>query len=303
MIAHPGVTVDELARKFGVRKRDLLGDLNLVFMCGLPGYGPGDLIDVTFDDDRVYVRMADYFAAPLKLTPAEALSLYVGGRAIAGVAGTTQGDALDRALTKLGRALGESAPQRAGVDVAASGGPSQHIAILTRALDEKKAVELEYFSASRGASTTRTVEPWTLYSALGRWYLVGLDRLSDEERMFRVDRIQSVTVTDLPAEPPEDLDLTRYERAFRDSTDAPVMTLEISPGAAGWFSDYYPTRSEKALEDGWVQIELPYSGTRWAAVLLLVLGADARNASDEDVVKEARRIATALARAHGQPAA
>ncbi|HWL65262.1 MAG TPA: protein pafC, partial [Actinomycetota bacterium] len=77
-IQHPGVTVGELAGKFGIDKRDLLDDLNLVFLCGLPGYGPGDLIDVDLDEDRVYVRMADYFAAPLRLAPAEALVLYAG---------------------------------------------------------------------------------------------------------------------------------------------------------------------------------------------------------------------------------
>ncbi|MEA2487392.1 MAG: proteasome accessory factor, partial [Actinomycetota bacterium] len=234
VIAHPGATVDELARKFGVRKRDLLDDLNLVFMCGLPGYGPGDLIDVTIDDDRVFVRMADYFAAPLKLTPAEALALYVGGRSIAEVAGVTRGDALDRALTKLGRSLGESAPERAGVDVAVAGGPADHIAALTRALDGHKAVELVYFSASRGVATERVVEPWTLYGALGRWYLVGLDHASNQERMFRVDRIQKVTETEAPAEPPADLDLSRYEHAFRDSADARLLKIEISPAAAGW---------------------------------------------------------------------
>lgn len=303
VIAHPGATVDELARKFGVRKRDLLADLNLVFMCGLPGYGPGDLIDVTIDDDRVFVRMADYFAAPLRLTPAEALSLYVGGRAVADVAGVNQGDALDRALTKLGRALGESAPERAGVDVAVAGGAADHMAVLTKALEDHKAVEIEYFSASRGITTTRVVEPWTLYGALGRWYLVGLDHASEEERMFRVDRIHSVVETDEPAEPPSDLDLSRYRNAFRDSRHARSLTLEISPGASGWFADYYPIRSSKTLPDGWVQVELAFSGVRWAATLLLTLGADARRPSDQEVVAEARKLAAALAAGHRQPVA
>ncbi|MFN2594812.1 MAG: helix-turn-helix transcriptional regulator [Actinomycetota bacterium] len=298
VIAHPGVSVDELARKFGVRKRDLLADLDLVFMCGLPGYGPGDLIDVTIDDDRVYVRMADYFAAPLKLTPAEALALYVGGRSIAQVAGVAHGDALDRALTKLGRALGESAPERAGVDVDISGGPGDHVATLTKALEGNKVIEIDYFSASRGASTTRIVEPWTLYGALGRWYLVGLDHASEEERMFRVDRIQRVEETDIDANPPDDLDLTAYKRGFRDSNDAPIVKLAISPQAAGWFTDYYPVRSSRELSDGWTEVELAYSGVRWAATLLLVLGSDARDASEVEVTNEAKRIAQVLETAH-----
>ncbi|MDQ4027963.1 MAG: hypothetical protein M3214_07955, partial [Actinomycetota bacterium] len=62
-IRHPGISVDDLSRKFSVRRQELIDDLNLVFLCGLPGYGPGDLIDVTLDEDHVYVRMADYFSA------------------------------------------------------------------------------------------------------------------------------------------------------------------------------------------------------------------------------------------------
>ena len=49
-IKHPGISVDELSTKFGIKNADLVDDLNLLFMCGLPGYGPGDLIDVDFDE-------------------------------------------------------------------------------------------------------------------------------------------------------------------------------------------------------------------------------------------------------------
>ncbi|MEA2447500.1 MAG: proteasome accessory factor, partial [Actinomycetota bacterium] len=97
-IQHPGVSVGELARKFDVDKRDLLDDLQLVFMCGLPGYGPGDLIDVDLDEDRVYIRMADYFAAPLRLSPAEALVLYAGTAALAALPGMEEAGALKSAL-------------------------------------------------------------------------------------------------------------------------------------------------------------------------------------------------------------
>jgi proteasome accessory factor C len=292
-IHHPGVSVDELSRKFGVRKRDLIDDLNLLFMCGLPGYGPGDLIDVTLDGDRVYVRMADYFSAPLRLTSAEALALYAGGDALLDLPGMEEADALRRALGKLGRALGVApgSTESKGVDVKLEGGPDEHLDALRRALNERKRVAMEYFSAHRGELSEREVDPWGLVGALGHWYIVGFDHSVDDERMFRVDRIKSITVTDEDAEVPDDFDPARYRSAFLDKGEGQTISFEISPAAARWFEDYYPVRSSTELEDGWKRVELTSSGARWAAVLLLQLGADARGIEPDGAVAAARDLA------------
>jgi proteasome accessory factor C len=80
VIANPGATVDEVCERFGYSQKDLIADLDLVFVCGLPGYGPGDLMVAYVEDDEVVVDMADYFARPLRLTPAEGLGLLAAGR-------------------------------------------------------------------------------------------------------------------------------------------------------------------------------------------------------------------------------
>ena len=296
-IRNPGVTVDELARRFGVAKRDLIDDLNLVFLCGLPGYGPGDLIDVSVDDDRVYVEMADYFAAPLRLTPVEALALYAGGQALASLPGMEQADALRRALGKLGRALGSGAQGDApdAVAVRIDTGPSEHLDALGRAVRDRRRVVIEYFSASRGELTERKVDPWGLVAALGRWYLVGWDHRAGDERMFRVDRTKRVTVTDEPADLPGDFDPERYRRAWRGDGGELTLTLEISPQTASWFEDYYPVASSRRLDDGWVAVELVASGVRWAATLVVRLGPHARAVRPEPVLAEARALAAAPA--------
>ena len=300
-IRHPGVSVDELSRKFGVKKQDLVADLNLVFLCGLPGYGPGDLIDVAVEEDRVFVRMADYFSAPLKLTPAEAVALYAGAAAIAELPEMNEADALRRALTKLGRALGtdgagETAPiQVAGVRGAGGG----HLETLRDALVQKKRVQLEYFAASRGELTERSVDPWGLFTALGRWYLIALDHASEEERMFRVDRIRSAALLDDDADVPEEFDATRYRGAFvRRDEDGPEMEIEVSSAVARWFEEYYPVKESRTMGDGWQAIRLRYSGERWAATLVLQLGRDVRNVSPPEVLRAARALARSIADRH-----
>ena len=101
IIRHPGVRVSEVASLFGLAERDLLQDLNLLFMSGLPPYGPGDLIDVDVAEGRVWIGMADYFARPVRLTRSEALALYLKGKALLGAPGLEEAPALRSALDKL----------------------------------------------------------------------------------------------------------------------------------------------------------------------------------------------------------
>jgi proteasome accessory factor C len=299
-IHHPGVSVDELARKFGTSKRDLVDDLKLLFMCGLPGYGPGDLIDVSYEEDRVYVRMADYFAAPLRLTPAEAIALYAGSSAIAALPEMTEADALRRALTKLGRALGAES-EGPGIEVQLAAGSVEHLKNLQRALANGTRVRMEYLSASSGELTSRVVEPWGLVATVGHWYLIGWDHLREDERMFRTDRIKSVEVLSEPAEVPDDFNASSYQGAFvgRDGQDS--FTIEISPAAATWFEDYYRVVSSHELEDGWRCVELETANPRWAASLILQLGKDAREIRPDPILGETRALAASIAALYDDP--
>jgi proteasome accessory factor C len=296
IVQHPGVSLDELSSRFAVEQSTLVDDLRLIFFCGLPGYTPADLMDVSFEGGRVYVDTADYFATPLRLTPAEALSLYAGGAALVELPGMEQAEALRRALTKLGSALGQEGESNgpAGVAVRVEPGPAEHVAVLRGALAEGVRVSMEYYSAARGKLTTREVDPWGLVAALGRLYLVGLDHLSEEERMFRTDRIKSVTATEHRAEVPPDFDPERYRGAFSHRGGEDVV-FEISPEAAEWFADYYPLKDQKVLDDGWRRVTLTSGGERWTATLLLRLGHHVRNVAPPTALERARELAAAIA--------
>ena len=296
-IRHPGVSVDELAKKFGVKRSDLFDDLNLVFMCGLPGYGPGDLIDVSLEEDRVYVRMADYFGMPLRLTPAEALALYAGGQALSELPDMAEADALRGGLRKLGRALGASEGEAAGISVELQHGPDHHLSVLRQALVAKKQVDLEYFSASRGVITRRTVDPWGLIAALGRWYLVAHDYSSSDERMFRTDRMKRVEMKDTSVGVEGNFEAQRYRGAFSGIGDTTVV-LEISPAAARWFEDYYPVVRAETLADGWRRVEFTTGGEMWGAMLLLRLGRDARSVAPAALVIRAKELAATISQRH-----
>ena len=54
--ARPGIPVSQAAADFGVTEAQLRKDLTLLWMCGLPGHGPGDLIDLNFELYTVHPR-------------------------------------------------------------------------------------------------------------------------------------------------------------------------------------------------------------------------------------------------------
>lgn len=73
--------------------------------------------------------------------------------------------------------------------------------LLEDAWDRDVPVEIEYFSASREAWTTRRVAIDAVYENEGNGYLSGHCGLRDDHRLFRLDRIRSVRVLDAGSDP------------------------------------------------------------------------------------------------------
>jgi proteasome accessory factor C len=73
IVAHPGISITELAKEFSISRDEVLKDLNLLFLCGLPGYTPLELIDISFDEESVVIRDPQNLAAPRNLNESEAL--------------------------------------------------------------------------------------------------------------------------------------------------------------------------------------------------------------------------------------
>ena len=173
VIAHQGASVREVCERFGYTERELLEDLNLVFVCGLPGYGPGDLMVAYVENDEVIVDMAEYFSRPFRLTPAEALGLLASGSALVSTSQAPEG--LEQAVGKLASALGIDPDETVVVDLA---GESALVAVLRRGVSEQRVVSLTYTSLGKGETRERLVEPWSVFSTLGNWYLSGFCRTS-----------------------------------------------------------------------------------------------------------------------------
>jgi proteasome accessory factor C len=267
--ARPGIRVADAAADFGVTEQQLRRDLQLLWMCGLPGHGPGDLIDLSFEGDEVSVIFDAGMSRPLRLSAEEALALVVALRTLAETPGLTDSDAVRRALAKVESAAGESVDD-ATVTVALDG-ETRLQPVLLRAVDEHRALKLRYYTAARDETTDRTVDPMRVFQADGHAYLEAWCRRAEGLRMFRVDRIEDVTVLDEPAAPPSDVELRDLaEGVFQPAGEHLLAVLRVT-SAYAWVADYYPIEEATEGPDG-LRISLRVSEPAWVRSLVLGSG-------------------------------
>jgi proteasome accessory factor C len=299
LVRHPGTSLATASALFDVPPEQLRRDLDLLFMSGLPPYGPGDLIDVDVDEDgNVWISMADHFARPLRLTRPEALAVYLRATELLATPGIPDAPALASALAKLRDALGpDTLGDATGIEAVAAGSGPPHLSALRAAASDHHRIRIRYTAASTGTPSERDIEPEAVFASAGHWYVVAWDVDADGERVFRADRVSSVEDTDLRFEP-RGLEGAGRPLYTPGEDDVPVR-LRLRP-AARWVAEYYATADLVALEDGSVEATLPARQTAWVARLLLRLGADAEIMDPPELRKETRALAEAsLARYAG----
>ena len=270
LVARPeGVPMAELAAEFGVTEGQMRSDLTLLWMCGLPGYGPGDLIDIAFDADAVRVNFAAGMDRPVRLAAHEAMALSVALRVLADTPGVAQREAIASALDKIAVAAGSEAasvPVRQTV-------AEDDVEWYADLVDSGRAARITYYSASRDTTSERVVDPIEVVAAEGHAYLRAWCRTAGQVRQFRLDRIDACTRLEEPSEPPRPIPESA-PTAFLES-ELPLIELCLEPGAA-WVADSYPCERVTGEPDGRRRVALRVRDMDWARRFVLGLGGEAQ---------------------------
>ncbi len=284
IVQQDGPTLAEVCARFDCTEESLIADLDLVFLCGVHPFTPDTLMDVLIEDGRVWIRLADHFARPLRLTPEEALGLLAAGSAARSVPGADPSGPLARGLAKLAGVLGIDAGDT--LDIALGSAPDGVLEALRSAVDSQHQVEIDYYAFGRDQLTRRVVDPYALYAVEGQWYLSGWCHLAQDERRFRADRVRSVVLLDRTFTPPR----TAPEPTnFEAGRGGESVTLDLAPRAR-WVAEQYPLERHRELGDGYVRVTLSITGRAWLERLLLRLGPDATVVSgDPSVTAEAAK--------------
>ena len=299
LLARPGILIADAAADLGVGDRQLREDLELLWVCGLPGYGPGDLIDMAFDGDRVTITYDAGIDRPLRLTPEEALALVVALRMLAETPGIANRDAIERALAKIEDAAGELAGTPVAVRLP---GDTDQVEALRGAVQRGRALRITYYPAARDETTERIIDPIRVLMVSGRAYLEAWCRRAEAVRMFRADRIDALTELDEPAVTPPEVRLHDLrDGLFRPSAELPLITLRVGRSSR-WITEYYPCE-QVSRDDGehW-SVALRVTDLDWARRFVLGLGPDVTVLAPAELAVEVREHAAAALRAYDLPA-
>ncbi|WP_330230021.1 YafY family transcriptional regulator [Nocardia sp. NBC_00508] len=297
-IAHPGISAAEAAADLGVTTKQLMSDLNQLWMCGLPGYGPGDLIDLSFSEESIEVTFSAGIDRPLRLTSTEATALLVALRSIVDMPGMVDPTAAHAAIAKIESAIaGGSAP---GEYVHARIPPREApaVAAVRSALALGRAVRLVYYSASRDVVSERIVDPIRIVLVDDNSYLQAWCRQAEGVRLFRFDRIEAATQLDEAARPPKDItDATAGLDLFQDDPAVPLARLRIHPDYA-WVLDQYPMHRLAVHPDGSLEATMRFATLDWMARLLLGFGSGVTVLGPPELVAAVRERSNAALAAY-----
>jgi len=299
--ANPKITYAEAAAELGVSEKQLRDDLNQLWLCGLPGYGPGDLIDFEFSGDTIEVTFTAGMDQPLRLTSPEATGVLVALRALADVPGMVDPEAARSAIAKIEAAAG--AVSHSGALTAAVDEPapveSEAAAAVRAAVRDGRALSLEYYSASHDSLTSRTVDPIRVVLVGDHSYLEAWCRSAEGVRLFRFDRIVDARVLDEPAAPPEPAVQAEPDTSLFDADPSlPSATLLID-SSASWMFDYYPLRVLRELPDGGCEAAMTYASEDWMARFVLGFGSAVKVVEPAGLADRVRASAEAALRAYG----
>lgn len=296
--ARGDVSVQQAAADFGVKPAQIVKDLNVLWFCGLPGLGMGDLIDIDMDavegEGVIRLSNADYLARPLRLGSSEASALIVALRTLRDGGDESVRPVVERTLAKLEAAAGDGARLASRVDVLLPE-TERSLARLRADLEEavrgRRQVALGYYVPARDEITERTVDPLAVVAAEGNTYLDAWCHTAEDRRLFRLDRVSSAEVLDTPAEehadlPPRDLS----EGIFVPSPEDLLATLVLDP-TARWVAEYYPVESAEEAGHGGLRVTLLVGDPSWLTRLVLRLGGTARVEQPEQLAAAVQRAA------------
>jgi predicted DNA-binding transcriptional regulator YafY len=288
------VPIGEVLERLQMTEAELREDIQVL---NVVNFGAGSYVlyaeltsegDIEVDPDAY----SDHFARPARLLPIEAKALVA---AIDLIGEHIPAGSLAPARRKIVEALGED-PSQEGLQVAqASGDDAEVTEVLSRAIVERRLVELDYFKEAEDTFTERRVEPYALMNGREGWYVVAFDPARDDVRHFRLDRVRHAAMTDERFEARAEVDPVADLDGWPRTGEVPASRTArvwFSPDRARWAAE--ERGAAVVLEDDAVVVELSFAGTDWLVREVLKEAGDAVVLEPEDAREAIRAGAERL---------
>ncbi len=278
------VTAPYLAEKFEVSRRTILRDIDAICMAGIPvvttrgGRGGISILKGYKLDKRV-------------LTTGELQSILGGLSSLWAVPGTASGA---RGLVKLAPEQGMVSLQDSLViDLSSYYGNSlaEKISLLREAIAQRRLVCFDYYGP--GGKTHRRIEPYFIAFKWSAWYVLGYCGQREDFRLFKLNRLWNLRVTDELYQPREVPEEQRGLEGWLQSEQ--TLTALFDPAVEYRLIEDYGPASYEPAEDGRLRLTVSYANRDYIVSWLLGFGELAEVVAPGDLRAEVARRARALA--------
>lgn len=260
---HDEVPVPELAAHFRVSEAQILKDVDLLWVTGLPGYYADDLIDFSpsaYDEAIISLREGQGLSRRVPLAPREAVALVAAVASLREFDSGASAEVIDSVQEKLQGlvpAVLETRPAN-----------EETLALVRGAIAGGGDLAIRYVSAEDEV-TERVISPEGLTTDGSTWYLEAWCHSAGGRRMFRLDRMLAAESAEGPPLP-----LPAETTPGQELPEEVQAVLVVDP-AAGWLAEDVPGATGADIT--WqgapaVRIGLASSRAEWLVRQILSLG-------------------------------
>ncbi len=297
------VAMSEVCERLQISEEELREDVNVL---NVVNFGGGSYVlyaEINEEEGEIEVDpepYSDNFDRPARLLPVEAKALVA---AIDLIGEHIPEGSLTSAREKIVAALGED-PMEQGLQVASAGGDDSGVArLVSKAIVQRRMIELEYYKENEDELSLRKVEPYALTNGREGWYVASFDPERDGVRHFRLDRIKRVAVTTEKFEPRPEVDPAAEVDGWLRTGEVQASRsarVWVSPERARWAREARRVVAE--WSDGAVVVELSFAGVDWLVREILKEAGDAAVLEPEDAREAVRAAVARLREVHAAPA-
>ncbi len=234
-----------------------------------------DGVSIFVEDGKVSVN-ASHFERPMRLTMPELCALELGLMLLRPTRNAAERAPIEGALEKLSKTVSRvpATDRHEGIRFAdlLRAGSEDHLATLRTAVAECRKVRIRYRASRATESRDRDICPHSLVFMEQMWYVFATNE-EGNERVFRLDRMESVSVLSETFEPDPAIVARAHAegRAFVFNATK-KMTVYYSPKVARWVAE---REGKKLAADGSLTMEHAVADEGWAIRHVLQYGKEA----------------------------
>lgn len=297
--------VDNVPDDYPKNPRTLRRDLEALEASGFP------LVTDWVNGQTRWRLMEGFRAIPaLGFSATELMALLLSRNLLKPLEGTEIAESLNSALSKASAALPPQGHEYvSGMEQIFSVGLGPHksyrqhkntIDTISQAIDKRRTAQMRYYSASRDQTSRREVDPYHLWFAGGGLYLIAYCHLRKDVRLFAVERIRSIALTDHPYQLPLGFNVQEYVQDALNVMRGRRIDVELlfSKKAAAWVKDksWHPSQETRLLKNGGLRMKLKVADNDELVGWMLSFGSQVRVMRPDALRKKVKEEAGKISR-------